>query len=276
MYKIVKKQQLNSLVKLIEVEAPLVATKAEPGQFVIIRIHKEGERIPLTIADFDREKGTITIVFQEVGKTTKLLGTLNVGDSILDFVGPLGNASHLEVGKKVLAIAGGVGIAPIYPQVKKMSELGIEVDVIMGGRTEELVIMRDEMSKVASNIYIMTDDGSLGEKGLVTDKAKELIEKNNYDHCITIGPPIMMKFVCLLTKQYNLKTTVSMNPIMIDGTGMCGGCRVKVGNEIKFACVDGPEFDGHLIDFDVAMRRQAMYKIEEKQAEEHKCKLGGN
>lgn len=277
MYKILKKETLNQLVKLMVIEAPLVARKAEPGQFIIMRINEEGERIPLTIADYDREKGTITIVFQEMGKTTKMLGTMNEGDFILDFVGPLGNASHLEGFKKVIAIAGGVGVAPLYPQVKKLHELGVEVDVIIGARNEELVIFEQDMKKVCSRLFIMTDDGSKGEKGLVTDKAKQLIEEGNiYDECIAIGPLIMMKFVCLLTKNYNLKTTISMNPIMIDGTGMCGGCRVTVGNDIKFACVDGPEFDGHLINFDQAMRRQGMYKDLEKQSlEEHVCKLGG-
>lgn len=274
MYKILKKETLNSLVKLMVIEAPLVAKKAEPGQFVILRLNDVGERFPLTIADFDREKGTITIVFQEMGKSTKQLGSIKEGDSILDFVGPLGNPSHLE-GKKILAIAGGVGVAPLYPQVKKLHQMGIEVDVIIGARTEELVIWEDKMREVASRVFIMTDDGSKGEKGLVTDKAKELIEGgNNYDSCIAIGPLIMMKFVCLTTKGYNLKTIVSMNPIMIDGTGMCGGCRVKVGDQIKFACVDGPEFDGHLVDFDKALRRQGMYKDLEKQADEHACKIG--
>lgn len=275
MYKILKKEKINSLVKLMDIEAPLIARKSEPGQFVILRINEEGERIPLTITDYDREKGTITVVFQEVGKTTKLLGKLNVGDSILDFVGPLGNASHLSKHKRVLAIGGGVGIAPIYPQIKKLHELGIYVDVILGGRNEEFIIFEDEIKKVSDHVYVMTDDGSIGEKGLVTHKAKELIEKNNYDHCIAIGPVIMMKFVCMLTKEYKLDTTVSMNPIMIDGTGMCGGCRVRIGKDIKFACVDGPEFDGHLVDFDGAMRRQKMYVNEEKESENHECRLGG-
>lgn len=276
MYKILEKKQLNSLVKLMVIDAPLVAKKAEPGQFVILRINEKGERIPLTIADYDREKGTITIFFQEMGKTTRLLGTMEVGDKILDFVGPLGNPSRLQ-GKKVLAIGGGVGNAPLYPQVKKLYENGAVIDVIIGARNAEFVILEEEMRKVAANVYIMTDDGSEGEKGLVTDKAKELIEAgNNYDECIAIGPLIMMKFVALLTKNYKLKTTVSMNPIMIDGTGMCGGCRVKVGEDVKFACVDGPEFDGHLIDFDLALRRQGMYKDLEKQADEqHICRLGG-
>lgn len=277
MYKILEKESLNSLVKSMKIEAPLVAKKAEPGQFVILRLDETGERFPLTIADYDRDKGTITIVFQEMGKSTKQLGAMNVGDSILDFVGPLGNASHFE-GKKILAIAGGVGVAPLYPQVKKMKEMGIDVDVIIGARNEELVIWEEKMREVASRVFIMTDDGTKGEKGLVTDKAKELIEGGNkYDSCIAIGPLIMMKFVCLTTKEYNLKTIISMNPIMIDGTGMCGGCRVKVGNEIKFACVDGPEFDGHLVDFGMALRRQGMYKDLEKQSDEkHTCNIGLN
>lgn len=275
MYKILEKKQLNSLVKLMVIDAPLVAKKTEPGQFIILRINENGERIPLTIADYDREKGIVMIVFQEMGKTTKLLGTMNVGDEILDFVGPLGNPSHLQ-GKRVLAIGGGVGTAPLYPQVKKLHEKGTQVDVIIGARNAEFIILEEEMRKIAANVYIMTDDGSKGEKGLVTDKAKELIEAgSNYDECIAIGPLIMMKFAAQLTKNYNLKTTVSMNPIMIDGTGMCGGCRVKVGNDVKFACVDGPEFDGHLINFDLALRRQGMYKDLEKQADDHVCRLEG-
>lgn len=276
MYKILQKKKLNSQVKLMVVDAPLVAKKAQPGQFVILRVKEDGERIPLTIADYDRSNGTITIVFQEVGKTTKLLGQLEEGDSILDFAGPLGNPSHFDGYKKVLAVGGGVGIAPLYPQIKKMTELGVKVDVVIGARSSEFIILDDELQKIA-NVYTMTDDGSKGEKGFVTDKIKELIEKgNNYDHCIAIGPLVMMKFVSMLTKQFNLGTTVSMNPIMIDGTGMCGGCRVKLGNDIKFACVDGPEFDGHLIDFDSALLRQNAYKDMEKQVVEHMCKLEAN
>lgn len=274
MYKILNKQTLSTTVKRMSILAPLVANKAEPGHFIILRINESGERIPLTVVDYNNEAGTVDIIFQEVGKTTKLLGTLNVGDSLLDFAGPLGNSSHLGGVKKVLAIGGGVGVAPLYPQIKKLHNNGVEVDVIIGARNSELVILDEELRDKCSNLYIMTDDGSKGEKGLVTDKARELLDTNDYDMCITIGPVIMMKFVSILTREYNLRTTVSLNPIMIDGTGMCGGCRVKIGDDIKFACVDGPEFDGHLVDYDGLMRRQGMYKDMEKTALDHTCKLG--
>lgn len=277
MYKIIRKQTLNPFVKLLEIEAPLVARKAEPGQFIILRVSEEGERIPLTIADYNRESGTVTIIFQEVGKTTKLLGTLEEGDSILDFVGPLGVASHLEGIKKAAVIGGGLGTAIAFPQAKKLHSLGAEVDTIAGFRNKELIILEDELKSVSNRVFITTDDGSNGNKGFVTDVLKKLIEEGNkYDLVIAIGPLIMMKVVSNLTKQYGIKTIVSMNPVMIDGTGMCGGCRVSVGGKTKFACVDGPDFDGHEVDFDEAMRRQLMYKKEEKDSlEKHECRLGG-
>jgi len=274
MFRIVRKEVLNPQVKLMEIEAPLVGRKAEPGQFIILRVHENGERIPLTIADFDREKGTVTIIFQEVGKTTRLLGTLNAGDEILDFVGPLGNASEFGNVRKVAVIGGGLGTAIAYPQAKKLHSMGVDVDVIAGFRNKDLIILEDELKKVSSNLYITTDDGSNGRKGLVTDVLKQLIENgNNYDLVIAIGPLIMMKFVCELTRKYGIKTIVSMNPVMIDGTGMCGGCRLTVGGETRFACVDGPDFDGHLVDFDEAIRRQSMYRKEERQCDEEYCRL---
>ena len=277
MYKIVRKKVLNPQVKLMEIEAPAIARKAEPGQFIILRVYDGGERIPLTIADYDREKGTVTIIFQEVGKTTKLLGTLSEGDSILDFVGPLGVASHLDGLKKVAVIGGGLGTAIAYPQAKKLHSMGTEVHSIIGFRNKDLIILEDEVRAVSDKVYITTDDGSNGNKGFVTDVLKQLIEEGNqYDMVIAIGPLIMMKVVCELTKQYGIKTVVSMNPVMIDGTGMCGGCRVTVGGQTKFACVDGPDFDGHLIDFDEAMRRQRMNKEHEKLSDDaHECKIGG-
>ncbi len=277
MYKIVKKRILNPQVKLMEIEAPAIARKAEPGQFIILRVYDGGERIPLTMPDFDRTKGTVTIIFQEVGKTTKLLGTLEEGDAILDFVGPLGVPSHLEGFKKVAVIGGGLGTAIAYPQAKKLHSLGAEVHSIIGFRNKDLIILEDEMKEVSDRVFVTTDDGSNGNKGFVTDMLKKLIEEGNkYDLVIAIGPLIMMKIVCEITKQYGIKTIVSMNPVMIDGTGMCGGCRVTVGGKTKFACVDGPDFDGHLIDFDEAMRRQVMYRDYEKLSErEHECKIGG-
>lgn len=277
MFRIIRKQTLNSSVKLLEVEAPLVARKAEPGQFIILRVCDEGERIPLTIADYNREKGTITIIFQEVGKTTKLLGTLEAGDTLLDFVGPLGVASHLDGIKKAAVIGGGLGTAIAFPQAKKLHSLGAEVDVIAGFRNKDLIILEEELKSASSRVFITTDDGSNGNKGFVTDILKRLIEEGNkYDMVIAIGPLIMMKVVSNLTKQYGIKTVVSMNPVMIDGTGMCGGCRVTVGGKTKFACVDGPDFDGHEVDFDEAMRRQLMYKKEEKDSmEKHECRMGG-
>ncbi len=276
MFKIVKKAVLNPCVKLLEIEAPYIARKAEPGQFIILRINENGERIPLTIADYDREKGTVTIIFQEVGKTTKLLGTLEEGENILDFVGPLGVASHFEGLKKVAVIGGGLGTAIAYPQAKKLHSMGVEVHSITGFRNKDLIILEKEMENVSDKLYITTDDGSNSNKGFVTDVLKKLIEEGNkYDLVIAIGPLIMMKVVSNLTKQYGIKTVVSMNPVMIDGTGMCGGCRVTVGGKIKFACVDGPDFDGHEVDFDEAIRRQTMYKKEENNSINHKCKLGG-
>ncbi|MEG6566148.1 sulfide/dihydroorotate dehydrogenase-like FAD/NAD-binding protein [Thermoanaerobacterium saccharolyticum] len=280
MNEILEKKQLNPTVKLMVINAPLMAKKAKPGQFVIVRVDEKGERIPLTIADYDREKGTITIIFQEVGMSTKKLGTLNVDDRLHDFVGPLGKPVEFSKDtKRVLAIGGGVGVAPLYPKVKMLNEMKVSVDSIIGGRSAEYVILEDEMGKVSENLYITTDDGTKGRKGFVTDVLKELIEKGNkYDEVIAIGPLIMMKMVCNITKEYNIPTMVSMNPIMVDGTGMCGGCRVTVGGETKFACVDGPAFDGLKVDFDEAMRRQNMYKDMEKKVlenYEHECKLGG-
>jgi len=277
MYKIVRKEVLNPSVKLMEIEAPYIAKKAEPGQFIILRVNEDGERIPLTIADYDRDKGTVTIIFQEVGKTTKVLGAMEAGDSILDFVGPLGVASHLEGYKKVAVIGGGLGTAIAYPQAKKLFGLGAQVDSIIGFRNKELIILEKEMAKVSTRLFVATDDGSNGNKGFVTDILKKLIEEGNkYDLVIAIGPLVMMKVVSNLTKEYGVKTIVSMNPVMIDGTGMCGGCRITVGGKTKFACVDGPDFDGHEVDFDEAMRRQLMYKKEEKKSmDDHECRLGG-
>ena len=274
MYKIVKKQVLNPTVTLMEVDAPLIAKKAEPGQFIILRVDENGERIPLTVADFDREKGTITIIFQIVGATTEKLNHLNEGEFIHDFVGPLGVASHTEGLKKVAVVGGGVGCAIAYPIAKKLHAGGCEVHSIVGFRSKDLVILEDNFKACSDVMKMMTDDGSHGTKGLVTDALKELIEAGNkYDEVIAIGPLIMMKFVCKLTKEYGIKTVVSMNPIMIDGTGMCGGCRLTVGGETKFACVDGPDFDGHLVDFDEAMERSSMYKPFERHKHEETCNL---
>lgn len=277
MYRIVRKEVLNPSVKLLEIEAPHVARKAETSQFIIFRINEEGERIPLTIADFDRKKGTVTIIFQEVGKTTKILGSMEEGQELLDFVGPLGIASHFDGLKKVAIIGGGLGTAIAYPQAKKLHSIGMEVDSIVGFRNKDLVILEKEMGAASSRLFVTTDDGSNGNKGFVTDILKKLIDEGNkYDLVIAIGPLIMMKVVSNLTKQYGIKTVVSMNPVMVDGTGMCGGCRVTVGGKTKFACVDGPDFDGHEVDFDEAMRRQTMYKAEEKKSSDvHECRLGG-
>ena len=274
MYKIIKKIELNPTVTRMDIEAPLVAKKAEPGQFIILRTDEEGERIPLTIADYDREAGIVTIIFQKVGATTEKLGHLEEGEFIQDFVGPLGCASELikmpldELKKeKILFVCGGVGTAPVYPQVKWMKEHGVDVDVIIGARTKDIIILENEMREVAANLYIATDDGSYEFKGNGCDKINDLIgQGKEYTKVVAIGPMIMMKFVCKLTKELGIPTIVSMNPIMVDGTGMCGACRLKVGDEIKFACVDGPEFDGHLVDFDQAMLRQRMYKTEEGRA----------
>ncbi len=274
MYRIVKKQELTTNIYLMDVEAKRVAKSCQPGQFVIVRMDAEGERIPLTICDYDREKGTVTIVFQSVGAETHRMVSLEEGDSFHDFGGPLGWPSDLvketpeELKKKrILFVAGGVGAAPVYPQVKWLHEQGVAADVIVGSKTKDLLILEKEMEAVAGNLYITTDDGSYGRSGMVTQTIKDLVaEGKEYDVCIAIGPMIMMKFVCLLTKELNIPTVVSLNPIMVDGTGMCGACRVTVDGKVKFACVDGPEFDGHAVNFDEAMRRQTLYKTEEGRA----------
>ena len=274
MYKIVKKKELNPTVTLMVIEAPAVARKAEPGQFIILRTDEDGERIPLTIADFDRQQGTVTIIFQIVGATTEKLGHMNEGDSLHDFAGPLGNPTETEGLKKVAVVGGGVGCAIAYPVAKKLHDLGCEVHSIVGFRNKDLVILESEFEGCSDIMKKMSDDGTWGEKGLVTNALEALITSGeNYDEVIAIGPVIMMKFVAQLTKKYNVKTIVSMNPVMIDGTGMCGGCRLTVGGETKFACVDGPDFDGHLVDFDEAMVRGAMYKPYERARHEETCKL---
>lgn len=275
-YKVVKKNVLNPQIFLMEVEAPLVAKKAEPGQFIILRIDEYGERVPFTIADFDREKGTVTIIVQIVGKTTKDLAQVEEGEEILDFAGPLGTPTPLEGLKKVAVIGGGLGTAIAYPQAKKLHNLGADVTVITGFRNKDLVILEDELKEVSNKLIVATDDGSNGNQGFVTDMLKKEIEAGEkFDEVIAIGPLVMMKFVCKLTEQYNIPTTVSMNPVMIDGTGMCGGCRVIVGGETKFACVDGPDFDGHKIGWDTAMKRGRMFKdYEEKSCKEGHCRIG--
>ena len=276
MYRIVEKEALNPTVTRMVIEAPLVARKAQPGQFIIFRASEDGERVPLTIADYDREKGTVTIIFQIVGAATMELNALEQGDGLTDFVGPLGKPSDLEGLKKVAVVGGGVGCAIAYPTAKRLHELGAEVHSVVGFRGRDLVILEKEFSAVSDRMLMMTDDGSYGEKGLVTNALERLIQEGNrYDEVIAIGPLVMMKFVCAVTKKYNVKTVVSMNPIMIDGTGMCGGCRLIVGGETKFACVDGPDFDGHQVDFDSAMKRLNLYKAEEAQASEHVCRLTG-
>ena len=274
MYKILKAEKLADKIYLMDVEAPRVARHCQPGQFVIVKMDDKGERIPLTICDYDREAGTITIVFQEVGASTVKMADLKAGDSFRDFTGPLGCASELVEEdiedlkkKKILFVAGGVGAAPVYPQVKWLHEHGVAADVIVGAKTKDMLILEDAMEAVSGNYYPCTDDGSYGHAGMVTTMVEELVNNGNkYDVCIAIGPMIMMKFVCLLTKKLEIPTVVSMNPIMVDGTGMCGACRLIVGDEVKFACVDGPEFDGHLVDFDNAMKRQQLYKTEEGRA----------
>lgn len=275
MYRILKAEQLADKIYLMDVEAPRVARVCQPGEFVIVKMDEVGERIPLTICDFDREKGTVTIVFQVVGASTFKMASLKEGDAFRDFVGPLGQPSEFvkepieEVKKrKYLFVAGGVGAAPVYPQVKWMKEHGIDVDVIVGSKTKDLLLLEKEMKAQAGNLYITTDDGSYMRKGMVTAVIEDLVKNQGktYDVCVAIGPMIMMKFVCKLTKELGIHTIVSMNPIMVDGTGMCGACRVTVGDEVKFACVDGPEFDGHLVDFDQAMKRQQMYKTQEGRA----------
>lgn len=278
MFPIVKKRVLNETVTLMEIEAPLVARKALPGQFIIFRIDEEGERIPLTIAGYDREKGTVTIIFQKVGYTTMKLDTLNEGDALLDFVGPLGEPSHTEGVKRAAVIGGGLGVAIAYPQAKALHEAGCEVDLIVGFRNEHLIILKDELAAACTDLTIMTDDGSNGNKGFVTHALQAKIDAGKaYDEVIAIGPLPMMKAVCDLTKPKDIKTIVSMNPIMIDGTGMCGGCRVTVGGVTKFACVDGPDFDGHQVDWAEAISRSRMFRPEEQRAMEklHKCRLTG-
>ena len=268
MYKIVKKESLNDVVELMEVHAPMVARKCEPGQFIILRVGEDGERIPLTIADYDREAETITIIYQIVGFSTRQLAKLNEGDEITDFVGPLGVPTELHKSNHVVGIAGGVGSAPLYPQLKKLAEMGVDVDVIIGGREAQYVLWADKFKAFCKNVYVMTDDGSLGEKGFGTVKLQELIDSGDpIDEVIAIGPVPMMKAVVGVTKPHNLKTMVSLNPIMIDGTGMCGCCRVTVDGKIKFACVDGPDFDGLSVDFDELMARQRMFKEEEHQVD---------
>lgn len=278
MFPIVKKRVLNETVTLMEIEAPLVARKALPGQFIIFRIDEEGERIPLTIAGYDREKGTVTIIFQKVGYTTMKLDTLNEGDALLDFVGPLGEPSHTEGVKRAAVIGGGLGVAIAYPQAKALHEAGCEVDLIVAFRNEHLIILKDELAAACTDLTIMTDDGSNGNKGFVTQALQAKLDAGKvYDEVIAIGPLPMMKAVCDLTKPKDIKTIVSMNPIMIDGTGMCGGCRVTVGGVTKFACVDGPDFDGHQVDWAEAISRSRMFRPEEQRAMEklHKCRLTG-
>ncbi len=275
MYRIVKAEKLAENIFLMDVEAPRVARSCQPGEFVIVKMDERGERIPLTICDYNRETGVVTIVFQIVGASTLRMSTLQAGDSFQDFVGPLGNPSEFvkepieEVKKRrYLFVAGGVGTAPVYPQVKWMKAHGIDVDVVVGAKNKDLLILEKPMREVAGNLYITTDDGSYVRKGMVTDVMKDLVQKEGkqYDICVVIGPMIMMKFACLLTKELGIPTIVSMNPVMVDGTGMCGACRLTVGSEVKFACVDGPEFDGHLVNFDEAMKRQQIYKTEEGRA----------
>ena len=276
MYPIVKKCRLHETVTHMEILAPAVAKKAMPGQFVILRIDEDGERIPLTIAGHDQEAGTVSIIFQKVGATTRRLDALEEGDALLDLVGPLGKPSDLEgkEGKKIAVVGGGLGIAIAYPQAKALHERGADVDVIVGFRSSSLSILTEELKSACTHLYVMTDDGSNGHKGLVTDALQERLAAGvHYDEVIAIGPLVMMKFVCKLTKEYNIKTVVSMNPIMIDGTGMCGGCRLTVGGETKFACVDGPDFDGHLVDFDEAMERSSMYRSFEAEQREKTCNL---
>ena len=287
MYKIVEKKVLAPNIYSMDIEAPRVANSAKPGQFIIVIADESGERVPLTICDYDEKKGTVNIVIQAMGSSTKKIVNLEEGDYLKDFVGPLGKPSDFVSedieelkNKKIIFIAGGVGTAPVYPQVRWFHDHGIDVDVIMGSKTKELVILEDKLKAVAGNLYVATDDGSYGFHGLVTNKLEDLVlnEGKEYDLCIAIGPMIMMKFACLTTKKLGIKTTVSLNPIMVDGTGMCGACRVTVGNETKFACVDGPEFDGHLVDFDEALKRQTQYKVEEAQKEHihgDKCVYNG-
>lgn len=275
MYQILSTKTLNPSVRMMVVKAPLVAKKAEPGQFIVLRVDEYGERIPLTVADYDRAAGTVTIIFQVVGATTSMLAEKQAGDSLADFAGPLGTASHLEGIRKAAVIGGGVGCAIAWPQAKKLHDTGAQVDVIAGFRSKDIIILEDELESASTRLFLTTDDGSNGRKGFVTDVLRGLLESGEkYDEVIAIGPLIMMKMVCQLTKSYGVKTVVSMNPIMIDGTGMCGGCRVTVGGKMKFACVDGPDFDGHEVDFDETMRRNRMYQPQERTAlDKWKCNL---
>ena len=274
MFRIVKKEPLNPTVVLFEIEAPMIAKKAEPGQFIILRVDENGERIPITINDYNPEKGTVTIIVQTVGATTEKLKRLNEGDCLQDFVGPLGMATETEGKKKVCVVGGGVGCAIAYPVLKKFHDCGAEVHAVVGFKNKDLVILEEDFKKSSDKLIICTDDGSYGQKGLVTEALKELIEAGNeYDEIFAIGPAIMMKFVSLTTKPYGIPTTVSMSPIMIDGTGMCGGCRLSVGGEMKFACVDGPDFDGHKVDWDLAVKRNQMYREFEMHKHEETCNL---
>ncbi|HHW91103.1 MAG TPA: sulfide/dihydroorotate dehydrogenase-like FAD/NAD-binding protein [Firmicutes bacterium] len=276
MHKIIKKEVLSEVVKLFEVEAPLIAAKARAGQFFILRLDERGERIPLTIADYDREAGTITTIFQEVGRTTKALGKLEPGDHIADLVGPLGQPSEIEKFGRVVCVGGGVGIAPIHPIVRDLKKAGNDVITIIGARTKDLLFWEDKLAALSDRIIVCTDDGTYGHKGFVTDMVKEVAAEGEIARLWAIGPMPMMKAMAATTKPLGIKTIVSLNPIMVDGTGMCGACRVSVGNETRFACVDGPEFDAHLVDFDLAMRRMAYYREEEKRADEAgSCKCGG-
>lgn len=275
MFEIIKKENLAESIKLFEVAAPEIAAKAQPGQFIILRIDEKGERIPLTIADFNRKKGTLVLIFQEVGRSTIEMGRMEQGDEILDLVGPLGKASEIEKYGRVVCIGGGVGVAPVYPITRALKEAGNEVIAIIGARSENYLILKDEMTAVSDQLYITSDDGSVGQKGFVTEVLQKILaEESSVDLIVAIGPMPMMKAVSEVSRPYGVKTTVSMNPIMVDGTGMCGACRVAVGNETKFACVDGPEFDGHLIDWTLAQNRSRMFKAEEKIASEHSCSGG--
>jgi len=276
MYKIVSKKILNPALGLMEIHAPFVARKCEAGQFIIIRVDEDGERIPLTIADFDREKETVTIIYQKVGYSSNLLANKEEGDSLEDFVGPLGVPSPLEyTDKKIIGVAGGLGAAPIYPQLKKLAEMGVKVDVIIGGRSKDFVILEDQFREFCENVYVCTDDGSYGEKGFVTVVLQELLDKGeDYEECIAIGSLGMMNGVVNVTNPAGLRTMVSLNPLMIDGTGMCGCCRVTVGGEMKFACVDGPDFDGFKVDFKECMERQNFFKDKEQELNDHACKIG--
>ena len=275
MYQIVRKKELNAAVTLMEIEAPFVARKAKAGQFIIFRIDEQGERVPLTIAGYDREKGTVTIIFQKVGLSTNLLGAMQEGDYIQDFVGPLGKPTHVEGVKRVCVVGGGVGCAIAYPSAVAFKEAGAEVDVIVGFRNKDIVILEDEFKAASDNLYVMTDDGSYGEEGFVTAKLEELLKAGReYDEVLAIGPIPMMKFVAKTTEPFGVKTTVSLNPIMVDGTGMCGGCRVTVGGEVKFACVDGPDFDGHQVDFNELMNRNGVYREREQETNQtHICRM---